>query len=94
MLCCVSFVLVECEAAPLSSGHGYERNPLMRPFAGNGSMYAVTQVGPTGLDFLSHRMLRSNNPFMRRMWWVPQTACTAGSIWVGVRNVHVANSNH
>src|SRR5215467_4008409 len=36
--------------ASLSSGRGYERNPLMRPFAGNSSMYAATQVAPTGLD--------------------------------------------
>jgi len=78
----------------ISEGRGYERNPLMKPFAGNGSMYAMTQVAPTGLDFLSHHMLHSNNRFMRTMWWVPQTAFTAGSIWVGTRNVHVANSGH
>jgi hypothetical protein len=77
----------------LSQGRGYERDPLMRPFAGNGSVYAATQVAPTGLDFLSHRMLRSRNPFLRKTWWIPQTAFTAGSIWVGVRNVHVANGH-
>lgn len=76
----------------LSQGHGYERNPLMRPFAGNGSIYAATQVAPVGLDFLSRYMLRRNNGLVRKLWWVPQTAFTAGSIWVGVRNVHVANA--
>jgi hypothetical protein len=76
----------------LSQGRGYERNPLMRPFASNGSVYAATQVAPVGLDFLSHYMLRRNNPVVRKLWWVPQTAFTAGSMWVGVRNIHVANS--
>ena len=71
---------------------GYERDPLMRPFAGNASIYAVTQITPTGLDFLSRRMLRSNNNVVRRFWWVPQTAFTAGSLWCGVRNLHVANA--
>ena len=77
----------------LSQGHGYERNPLMRPFAGNGSIYAATQAAPVGLDFLSRYMLRRNNSLVRKLWWVPQTAFTAGSIWVGVRNVHVANAH-
>ena len=76
----------------ISEGRGYERNPLMKPFAGNGSMYAMTQVAPTGLDFLSHHMLHSSNGFMRKMWWLPQTAFTAGSVWVGMRNMHVANA--
>ena len=76
----------------LSQGRGYERNPLMRPFASNGSIYAATQVAPTGLDFLSRYMLHRSNPVVRKLWWVPQTAFTAGSIWVGTRNVHVANA--
>ena len=75
----------------LSQGHGYERNRLMRPFAGNSSIYGATQVAPTGLDFLSRYLLRSNNGVVRKFWWVPQTAFTAGSVWVGVRNMHVAN---
>jgi hypothetical protein len=69
---------------------GYERDPLMRPFASNGSIYAMTQVTPLAFDFLSRRMLRSNNSLVRRFWWVPQTAFTAGSVWCGVRNLHVA----
>src|SRR5205085_6767783 len=75
----------------LSMAHGYERNPLLRPFTGNSSFYAATQVAPTGLDFLSRYLLRSNNGVVRKFWWVPQTAFTAGSVWVGVRNMHVAN---
>ena len=69
----------------------YERDPLMRPFAGNASIYAMTQITPTGLDFLSRRMLRSNNSVVLRFWWVPQTAFAAGSVWCGVRNLHVAS---
>ena len=71
---------------------GYERDPLMRPFAGNGSIYAMTQVTPVALDFLSRRMLRSNNSVVRRFWWLPQTVFTAGSVWCGVRNLHVAGA--
>src|SRR5437588_8731875 len=50
----------------LSQGRGYERNPLMRPFAGNASIYAATQAAPVGLDFLSRHMLRSNSPVVRK----------------------------
>src|SRR5882724_8129552 len=33
----------------ISSGQCQERNPLLKPFAGNGSLYAAIQVGPTVL---------------------------------------------
>jgi hypothetical protein len=75
----------------LSSGNGYERNPLMKPFANSAAIYPATQVAPLALDFVSRRMLRSENPVLRKLWWMPQTFSTAASIWVGVRNVHVAN---
>lgn len=74
----------------ISSGHGYERNPLMKPFAGSAAVYPAAQVLPFGFDFLSRRMMRSDNSFIRHTWWVPQLAGTVGSAWVGVRNLHVA----
>ena len=74
----------------LTSGNGYERNPLMRPFAGSGAIYPVIQVLPVGLDFVSQRMMRSRHGFFRKTWWVPQTVATAGFIWSGARNLNVA----
>ena len=74
----------------LESGHGYERNPLMRPFAGSAAVYPAAQVLPFGLDYLSRRMMRSNKGLFRHTWWLPQLAATAGSTWLGVRNLHVA----
>jgi hypothetical protein len=51
----------------------------------------MLQIMPAGFDFLSHRMMRSQNQLLRRTWWIPQTAAIAGSLWSGSRNVHVAN---
>src|SRR5262249_36627708 len=34
----------------ISSGNGYERNPLMKPFADSAAIYPVIQVVPLGLD--------------------------------------------
>jgi hypothetical protein len=74
----------------IASGRGYERDPLTKPFANSGAIYASSQVGPLGLDLLSRRLMRSNNAVLRRLWWLPQTSATAASIWCGVRNLHIA----
>lgn len=74
----------------LESGRGYERNPLMKPFAGSGMIYPAAQVLPFGVDYLSRRMMRSDNALLRHTWWLPQLAASAGSTWVAVRNLHVA----
>ena len=75
----------------LASGNGYERNPLVKPFANSAAIYPVLQVAPIGFDFISHRMMRSRNSFVRKTWWLPQAASTIGSLWCGSRNLHVAN---
>lgn len=74
----------------IESGRGYERNPVMKAFAGSGMIYPAAQVLPFGIDYLSRRMMRSDNTLLRHTWWLPQLAATAGSTWVGVRNLHVA----
>jgi hypothetical protein len=43
----------------ISSGQGQEQNLLLRPFAGNASLYAAIQVGPIVLDYLGRRMMKS-----------------------------------
>ena len=68
-----------------------ESNPLLRPFAGSPSMYAAIQVGPLALDYLASRMQRSQNRFLRRMWWLPQGASTSLFIIAGVHNLHLAH---
>ncbi len=75
----------------LTSGNGYERDPLMKPFANSAVIYPATQAAPLLFDFLGYRMMRSQNRYLRRAWWLPQAASFAGSVWCGSRNLHVAN---
>jgi len=69
-----------------------EANPLLRPFAGNASMYAAVQVAPTVLDFVSRRMMNSDHAWMRHTWWLPQAASAVVSFTSGVHNLGVYNS--
>ena len=68
-----------------------EKDPLIRPFAGSPSVYVATQVGPFLFDFIARRMQRSENGYVRRMWWAPQSVSFATSILAGVHNLRVAN---
>jgi hypothetical protein len=69
-----------------------EMNPLLRPFAGNASMYAAVQVAPAILDFLSRRMMNSRYAWARHTWWLPQTVSAVISLSSGVHNLGVYNS--
>jgi hypothetical protein len=69
-----------------------EANPLLRPLAGNASMYAAVQVAPTVLDFVSRRMMNSSHAWMRHTWWLPQAASAVVSFSSGVHNLGVYNS--
>ena len=75
----------------LQSGNGYERNPLIKPFANSAAVYPVLQLAPVGFDFLSHRMMRSQNRIIRKTWWLPQVVSTGASLWCGARNLRVAD---
>jgi hypothetical protein len=75
----------------ISSGQGQEQNLLLRPFAGNASLYAAIQVGPALLDYLGRRMMRSQQGWTRHAWWLPQALGTAVSIASGVHNLGVAS---
>lgn len=73
-------------------GHGaVEQNPLMRPFVHSDSIYAISQVTPTVLDFVSRRMMRSQNGFVRHMWWVPQSVSVGTYLFAGFHNLQVAS---
>jgi hypothetical protein len=73
----------------ISGNYGTESNPLLRPFAHNGSLYAATQVSPLFMDYLGRRMMVSQHRWVRKMWWLPQTAGTGMSLAAGVHNVGV-----
>lgn len=69
-----------------------ESNPLLRPFAGNASMYVAVQVAPTILDYLSRRMMHSRHDVLRNTWWLPQAVSAVVSVASGVHNLGVYNS--
>lgn len=71
-----------------------EDDPMMRPFANSGAIYAAIQVGPVLLDLVSHKMQHSENGFVRRMWWIPQSVATSTSLFSAVHNMGVAKRPH
>ena len=73
----------------ISGGYGTESDPMLRPFAHSGAMYAATQVSPVIMDFLGHRMMVSNHGLMRRFWWLPQVAGASFSFGAGIHNYRV-----
>jgi hypothetical protein len=64
-----------------------ELNPMLRPFAGNSSLYAAIQVGPALMDFAGRKMMYSRYSWVRHMWWVPQSASVVGSLFCGAHNL-------
>ena len=71
----------------ITRGGAQELNPMLKPFAGNRSIYAAVQVAPTLLDYLGRRMMISRHGFLRRTWWLPQTLGTAASLAGGLHNL-------
>jgi hypothetical protein len=64
-----------------------EMNPLLKPFAGNASLYAAIQVGPLLMDYAGKKMMYSRHSWVRRMWWVPQSASFVSSMFCGAHNL-------
>ena len=75
----------------ISSGQAHELNPLLKPFAGNASLYAAIQVSPTVLDYLGRRMMRSRQGWARHVWWLPQVLGTTVSLASAAHNLHGAS---
>ena len=75
----------------VSGGYGREANPLLRPFANSKTIYAATQVSPAVLDYLGKRMMVSQHGWMRKIWWLPQTAGGSLSFACGAHNVGVVH---
>jgi len=74
----------------INEGH-QEMNPILRPFAGNASIYAVIQVGPSIFDYVGRRMQRSDKRVLREFWWLPQSLGTAASLFAGAHNLSVSH---
>jgi hypothetical protein len=70
----------------ISNGMGVELNPMLRPFANSNLLYGAVQVTPVIFDFVGLRMMHSQHAWMRRLWWVPQSASAAASMFGGVHN--------
>lgn len=64
-----------------------EMNPLLKPFAGNASLYAVMQIAPALLDFAGKKMMYNRHSWVRNMWWVPQSASFVSSMFCGAHNL-------
>jgi hypothetical protein len=73
----------------ISQGYGTEGNPMLRPFSHSNAMYAATQVSPLVMDFIGKRMMTSQHQWMRKLWWVPQSAGTSMSLYAGVHNTRL-----
>jgi hypothetical protein len=73
----------------ISQGYGVEANPTLRPFSHSNAMYAATQMSPLVMDFLGKRMMTSRHQWMRKLWWVPQSAGTGMSLYAGVHNTRL-----
>ncbi len=71
----------------IDTGRFAETNPWLKPFADNGSLYAVMQVRPALFDYVGRRMLKSDKKWVRNLWWVPQTAQTVTNVWCGAKNM-------
>jgi hypothetical protein len=73
----------------ITTGYGVEGDPLQRPFANSGAIYATTQVTPLVMDYLGHRMMRSSHSWVRKAWWVPQAASASVSLGAGIHNYSI-----
>jgi hypothetical protein len=71
----------------ITTAGAQELNPLLKPFAGNASLYAAIQIGPVLMDFAGKKMMYSRHSWVRRMWWVPQSASFVSSMFCGSHNL-------
>ena len=75
----------------LSRNFGRETDPFMRPFAHSGTIYLATQVTPLLMDIIGRRAMMSERPWVRKLWWVPQSAMASVSFEAGIHNIGVVH---
>ncbi|HTZ74437.1 MAG TPA: hypothetical protein VMB47_10985 [Candidatus Aquilonibacter sp.] len=68
-----------------------EADPTMRPFVNSPVIYGAIQASPLVMDYVAFKMQRSHNPFLRHLWWLPQTTGTAVSLFAGAHNLSIAH---
>jgi hypothetical protein len=72
--------------------HYHELDPLLCPFVHSAALYPVMQLAPFGLDWLATRLAISRHRWLRRVWWLPQAAATAGFVWSGMHNLSLPSA--
>jgi hypothetical protein len=75
----------------ISGGYGQEANPFLRPFANSNALYAATQVSPALMDFIGKRLMVNEHRWVRKIWWLPQTAGASFSFVAAAHNVSVVH---
>ncbi len=75
----------------VETGAGQEANPFLKPFANSTAIYAATQVSPAVMDYLGKRMMVSQNPALRKLWWIPQLMGSGMSFAAGAHNMGVVH---
>jgi hypothetical protein len=75
----------------LSRNFGREGDPLMRPFVHSGTIYLATQVTPLLMDIIGRRAIMAERPWVRKLWWVPQSAMASVSFEAGIHNVRIVH---
>jgi len=73
----------------LSRNFGREGDPLMRPFAHSGTLYLATQITPLLMDIIGRRAMMSERPWVRKLWWVPQSTMASVSFEAGIHNIRI-----
>jgi len=73
----------------ITTSGAQELNPLLKPFAGNASLYAAIQVAPFLMDYAGRKMMYSRYSLLRHTWWVPQGASFVSSLFCGAHNLSV-----
>jgi hypothetical protein len=73
----------------ITRGVGVEGNPMLRPFSHSGVLYAATQVSPLVMDLIGKRMMTSQHPLLRKVWWLPQAVGSAVSVSAAIHNVRM-----
>jgi hypothetical protein len=75
----------------LSGNFGREGDPLMRPFAHSKTLYLATQVTPLLMDIIGRRAMTSERPWLRKLWWVPQSTMATVSFEAAIHNIGVVH---
>ncbi len=71
----------------ITTDNARELNPLLKPFAGNSSLFAAIQVAPAMLDLASSKMMYSRHSVLRKTWWLPQSLSFVSSMFCGAHNL-------